>query len=401
MFKNREEYLALRNNLMTEAEGFIKEGKTEDADTKMEGVKALDADYEKLATAQANLKALAGAPPVATPAATGTATVGVEEDEDVTNSMPYRKAFMNYVLHGQKMPSEFVNAATGTTTTTEGGATIPTTLVQKIIEKMEATGMILSLVTRTAYKGGAAIPVSLVKPTAEWVAEGADATGAKLDVKSASMITFSYYKLKCKVAITLEMSEMAIPAFETMLVNNVSTAMTKALEQAIISGNGSGKPKGILAETAPAGQNLDVAKAKAFDYKTLTDAESKLPLAYETGAVWVMTKQTFMSFVGMVDTAGQPIARVNYGISGKPERMLLGRTVICNDYMTSVDAVTADTVVAFLFDMSQYVLNTNYGVTITKYVDEETDDRITKAVMLVDGKVVDKNSLVTITKKAA
>ena len=30
-----------------------------------------------------------------------------------------------------------------------------------------------------------------------------------------------------------------------------------------------------------------------------------------------------------------------------------------------------------------------------------TDDLVTKAVMLVDGKVVDKNSLVTITKKNA
>jgi HK97 family phage major capsid protein len=82
--------------------------------------------------------------------------------------------------------------------------------------------------------------------------------------------------------------------------------------------------------------------------------------------------------------------------------MLLGRTVIVNDYMTSVDAtLTSDTVVAFLFDFKQYVLNTNLGVTMTKYTDEETDDKITKAVMLVDGKVVDKNSLVTITKKSA
>ncbi len=33
-----------------------------------------------------------------------------------------------------------------------------------------------------------------------------------------------------------------------------------------------------------------------------------------------MTKYTFMNcFVGMVDAEGQPIARVTYGISGKPE----------------------------------------------------------------------------------
>ena len=36
--------------------------------------------------------------------------------------------------------------------------------------------------------------------------------------------------------------------------------------------------------------------------------------------VWVMTKKTFMSIEGMTDKNGQPIARVNYGMGGKPER---------------------------------------------------------------------------------
>ena len=40
-------------------------------------------------------------------------------------------------------------------------------------------------------------------------------------------------------------------------------------------------------------------------------------------------------------------------------------------------------------------------MTIKRYEDNDTDDQVTKAVMLVDGKVVDKNSLVTITKKVA
>ena len=113
-----------------------------------------------------------------------------------------------------------------------------------------------------------------------------------------------------------------------------------------------------------------------------------------------MTKKTFMGFVGMVDDNKQPIARVSYGIGGKPERTLLGRTVVLNDYMTSYAAtVVADTVVAFLFNPKDYVLNTNYNMGIQKKQDWNTEDMLTKAVMAVDGKVVDKNSLVTVTKK--
>ena len=129
-------------------------------------------------------------------------------------------------------------------------------------------------------------------------------------------------------------------------------------------------------------------------------AEAALPLAYENGAVWNMTKKTFMKYVGMVDGNGQPIARVNYGINGKPERTLLGRKVVLNEYMTSIDAtLSADTVVAFLFDWSDYMLNTNYAMRVKSYEDNDTEDQITKAVMICDGKAIDVNSLVTVTKK--
>ena len=63
------------------------------------------------------------------------------------------------------------------------------------------------------------------------------------------------------------------------------------------------------------------------------------------------------------------------------------------------DTVGADKIVAFLFNPKDYVLNTNLNMTIKRYEDNNTDDMVTKALMLVDGKVVDNNSLVTITKK--
>lgn len=195
---------------------------------------------------------------------------------------------------------------------------------------------------------------------------------------------------------------MSLQVFETVFVNNVSEAMVKALEGAFISGTGSGQPKGVLTESVEADQNINIAANADVSYQTLVEAEAALPLAYETGAVWNMTKKTFMKFVGMVDSNKQPIARVNYGIDGKPERSLLGRRVVLNDYMTSLGAtITKDTVVAFLFDWSDYMYNTNYNMTIKTYEDNDTEDQVTKAVLICDGKVIDKNSLVTVTKKNA
>lgn len=319
---------------------------------------------------------------------------GENQNGDKYGSMAYRKAFMQYVCRGTAIPAEYRSDAISTTT--DVGATIPTTVLNQIVEKLENTGMILALVTRTAYKGGVSIPVSTVKPTATWVNEGAGSDKQKKDITKDGMITFAYHKLRCAVAVSLEVDTMAISAFETLLINNIVEAMTKALEQSIIDGNGTGKPKGILAETPAEGQTV---KSAAPAYADLIAAEAALPQAYENGAVWCMSKKTFMSYYGLTDTNGQPIGRVNYGIAGKPERTLLGRAVVCCDYVKSYDkSLAAGTKFGFMFNFKDYVLNTNYAMGVKKYEDNETDDQVTKGIMLVDGKVVDKNSLVVLEK---
>ena len=319
-----------------------------------------------------------------------------ETNDDKYATMQYRKAFMDYVVRGTAIPTEY--RANAVTKTTDVGAVIPTTVLNQIVEKLESTGMILALVTRTAYKGGVAIPVSSVKPTATWVAEGAGSDKQKKTATKDGMVTFAYHKLRCAVAVSLEVENMAMSAFEALLINNIVEAMTKALEQAIISGSGTGQPKGIIKETPVSGQ---VVETTGLAYADLVKAESALPLAYEAGAVWCMSKSTFMGFVGMTDSNGQPIARVNYGIAGKPERVLLGRPVVCCDYLNGFDAASAGDVVAFIFQFKDYVLNTNYAMGVKKYEDNDTDDLVTKGIMLADGKVVDKNSLVTLKKKAS
>lgn len=305
------------------------------------------------------------------------------ETKDIFATTEYRQAFMEYATKGTKLPSEY--RAAGVTKTTDIGAMIPSTVLNKIIEKIEATGMILPLVTRTAVRGGVTIPTSSVKPVATWVTEG---TGSEKQKKPTGTITFSYHKLRCAVAVTLESETMALSAFESTLISNVVEAMVKALEQAIINGTGDGQPKGILTETPNAGQEI----TGAVSYKLLCDAEAALPFEYENGAVYCMSKKAFMEYVAITDAQGQPIARVNYGIGGRPERTLLGRTVVICNYLP-------EGVHSFLFNFSDYILNTNYQMGLKKYEDNETDDLITKSIMIADGKVVDKGSLVIVKKQ--
>lgn len=309
----------------------------------------------------------------------GAFNLGGKETMENQN-MEYRNAFMEYVLRGTPIPAEL--RADANTLTGDAGSVIPTHLVNEIIEKFDNVGMILPLITKTSYKAGVEIPTSSVKPVATWVSEGA---GSDRQKKTTGKITFAYYKLRCEISMSMEVGTMALSAFEAKFVENVAKAMTYAVENAVINGTGSGQPKGILAETAPEGQAI----SGAVKYDKVCEVEGAIPVEYETGAKWCMNKKTFMKFVGMTDLQGQPIARVNYGIAGKPERTILGRDVVVSPYVADDKA--------FVFDFADYILNTIYDMGISKKQDWETEDLLTKAVMSVDGKAVDTGSLVIFT----
>lgn len=300
--------------------------------------------------------------------------------ENRTEDLNYRNAFMQFVMKNTPIPAELRDNAN--TLTSDVASVIPVELVNQIIEKMDNVGMILPIISKTSYAAGVEIPTSSVKPVASWVSEGASSDRQK---KATGKIVFSYYKLRCEISMSMEVGTMALSAFEAKFVENVSKAMIYAIENAVINGTGSGQPSGILTVTVPEGQEL----TGELNFAKLAEAEGVLPQEYETGAKWCMNKKTFAKIQGLVDQYGQPIARVNYGIGKALERTILGREVVVTPYV-------ADNVM-FMFDFADYVLNTIYDMGISKKQDWETEDLLTKAVMSVDGKVVDEGSLVKYT----
>lgn len=316
--------------------------------------------------------------------------------------MEKRLAFANYVTRGILTNEMRANATTKTTAVT---AAIPENLLNQIIEKIDAIGIILPLVTRTSYPVGQTIPVDAAKPVATWVSEGA--TSDAQAKGTLGTIVFGAFKLRCEIRMTQEVTVQTIAAFEALFVKQVSEAMVKAIESKIVSADaGVANPTGILYRASGNDATVTIAKLATgkLTYKTLCDAEAALPQQYEGGAKWFMSKKTFMQFVGMEDSNGQPIARVNYGIGGKPERILLGREVVLTgDYLPDYTeaTATADVCFAFLFDPSDYVLNTSYDLGIQRKQDWDTEDHCVKAVMSVDGKVIDRNSLVKLVKAYA
>ena len=139
---NKEQYLKQRNELLEKGQQLINEGKFEEFNSIKEEVEKLDHDFENAAQMQANLNALKDSA-VATNLqnistnvkGSTVATMGATSgEENMTNSIEYRKAFMNYALKGTAMPAEFMNADANTKTT-DAGVMIPETVLQKTVRK--------------------------------------------------------------------------------------------------------------------------------------------------------------------------------------------------------------------------------------------------------------------------
>lgn len=394
---NKTEYEVQRKSLYDEAKNLLLKGNVKDAEQKKQEIKALDEQFELNAKQTANLMAELGNKSAKTLDNIRNGDVRMNNTETGLNSLEYRKAFMDYVQRGTV--SDLLRNQDATTTTSTAGAVIPTVVLDRIVAKLEAESVMYDLVTKTNYKGGLSIPTVSVKPAATWVNENA---GSEKKAITTGSITFAYHKLRIAVAADLEVETMSLSAFETFVVNLIGTAMANAIDDAIINGDGTSQPLGILnnasgKQAVVSGQMLTVAKGAGLDYDVLVNAEAALPSQYESGAVWIMSKKTFMSFVGMTDDDGQPIGRVNYGLGGKPERFLLGREVRISDKVSDFAASpSADTTFACIVNPKDYILNINLNLTVKEYEDNDTDSTVRKAIMLVDGKLVDNGSLVVL-----
>lgn len=313
-----------------------------------------------------------------------------ENTVDTYGTIEYRNAFRNFVSTGTPIPIEY--RADASTTMSDVNAVIPTTIVNKVVEKLEQTGEILNLVTRTSIQAGVSIPVENLKPTATWTGENNKSDKQK---KTLGSITFGAYKLRCAVGQSLEVSVMSLDVFEQLIIKNITQAMVKAIEESIIGGAGTASPKGITKETFTAEQTVTVS---TIDLEVIKKVEKSIPVEYEDTAVWVLSKDLFTEITFLTDTNGRLVATEDLNAKGFGKRKIFGRPVVLTNKVTKFETASTDDIVGFVGDMSDYIFNTNYEMTLSKYVNNETDENVTKAIMLADGKLARKDSFVILKK---
>lgn len=317
-------------------------------------------------------------------------------DTDPTNTVEYRTAFMNFVCRGVAIPMEL--RADAATATADGSAAIPTTTVNEIVKEMKAYGEIFNRVRKLNVKGGVKIPIITLKPTASWIDEETPSESKKVQANTA--VIFNFYGLECKIAQTLLDNIVSLEIFNAEFVKLAAEALVQAVEVAILNGDGTGKCLGITKDTRVK-HNVTLTAEEFADWGAWKQKVfAKIPKAYRNGS-FIMAQGTFDGYIdGMTDKNGQPIGRVNYGIADGETYRFGGKEVLTveTDVLADYDSATSGDVVAVFVNLADYGLNSNMEMQIVKWVDHNTNKVYTKAIMVVDGKLIDANGVVLVKK---
>jgi len=329
------------------------------------------------------------------------------EPEDRFATLEYRQAFMNFVKTG-KMSTEFRAMqpeirADAMTTASDAAAVIPTTILNEIIKEAKVYGQLFRRIRSLNVPGGLTIPILSLKPTATRIGEAA--VSDKKKVTANTSVSFSYYGLECKVAMSLLAQTVTLAGFESTIVDLIGEAMIKALEGEIVSGTGNGECLGITADPrVPAAQIVTLSSANFLEWdQWKKKVFAKMPLAYKAGATFLMASGTFEGYIdGMVDANGQPIGRINYGITDGAQERFGGKEVIQveDDIISPYDDAAVGEVVAIYCNLRNYGINSNLQMMMFRYFDHDTNEWIDKAILIADGKLIDPNGVVIVKKGA-
>lgn len=405
---NKEQYLEKRNELMTQAQNLINEGKIDEANKTMDSVKELDAKFEDIAKATANMNALKDN--IAVPVNVKNMITGEDGVVDHTNiqsqltpeqvaekeNKEYRNAFFNHLM-GRELTNDqsTVFDKMNTALTTSGTAVvIPTTTAAKIWRKVGELYPFYNDVTKLNIKGNYQLVLEDTSSDAAFYEEGTPTTDGS---ETLSTYLLSGCELSRCIPVSWKLKEMSIDDFEDYIIEKMAKKMGAGLAYGVMNGKGkkaasSGdkdEPYGVITALGKESSTPQIVEyTTAPTYADLTKLFGLIKSGY-TKTVYANNTFIWNVLANVVDKNGKPYFIPDTSAGG------VGRmfgAVVKED-----DSVPNDGMV--LGDATQYLVNFNKEITLD--TEERKKDRETDYIgyAIVDGSPVTNKAFAYLKKK--
>lgn len=315
-FRSMPTLLEQRNNLLDEMDSILDKSKeetrafTDDESKRFEEIKTEIGKIDNTLKAQEEARSFGKKVPV-------------EKPEERTQEQSEERAFENYI-RGVVEERADVNLTVGA-----NGAVIPSSIANKIIQKVYNISPIYQLATR--YNVGGTLSVPYYDESAGTIEMAYADEFVELESKSGK---FGSIELKGFLAGALSKiskslinnSQFDIVSF---VVAKMAESISKWIEKELLNGT-TNKVAGLSTVT----QSITAASATVLTADELIDVQEEVPDAYQGESIWIMNKTTRKAIRKLKDGQGNYL--LNKDATARWGYTLLGKDVYTSDNMAGL-----------------------------------------------------------------
>ena len=243
----------------------------------------------------------------------------------------YKDAFWRNVR--SKSISHEVFNALQVGTDSEGGYLAPDEYQRTLIQALEDQNIFRKLAhVISTGSGERKIPIVASKGTAAWIDEEAQYPESD---DAFGMVSIGAYKLATMIKVSEELLNDSVFDVPAYIAKEFARRIGAAEEEAFFTGDGKGKPTGILAATG-AEVGVTAAAANAITMDEVMDLFCSLRAPYRRNAVFIMNDSSVKALRKLKTQNGDYIWQPSVQV-GEPDK-LLGRPIYTSSYMPALEA---------------------------------------------------------------
>ena len=278
---------------------------------------------------------------------------------------------------------------------TEGGFLVPDEYERRLVEALEEENIFRRLANVvTTSSGDRKIPVVASKGEASWIDEEGQIPESD---DSFGQVSIGAYKLATMIKVSEELLGDSVFNLESYISREFARRIGNKEEDAFFTGNGIGKPLGILADTGGGQVGVTTASATAITLDEVLDLFYSLKAPYRKKAVFVLNDATIKAIRKLKDANGQYLWQPS--IKEATPDTILARPLYTSAYMPTIEG-GAKTVV--FGDFSYYWVADRQG-RVFKRLNElfaTTGQVGFLATQRVDGKLILPEAIKLLQQKA-
>lgn len=233
-------------------------------------------------------------------------------EEEVDDAVQFKAMLLNVKDNGQKSEIVFnedsklefkdMTVGDGKTGSTTGKAIVTTTIVKKILERIQDSNPVLKDITFiTTDDAGITIPREMAGlPEVGWVGEVEERKDTA--VTKVENITVNIFQLYALPVVTNKLLATNYVGYATFLLKRVEYALGLKLADSVFNGSGTNMPLGILKDTAVTNQQeIDTSDDAKF-IESIIDIYYSIPTDVAKESNWYIRRETWQQISKLKNT---------------------------------------------------------------------------------------------------